>query len=132
MLEKLEKASEARLLAVTSGQTLDDFLINPTTPSTFTETAHIIPFKLSTWKNDREQKKKMVGWQALFHMFPSIRETIKVASISSLSNMLTLEVQDHIAFGKLLFGLQHIASGPTLEKHKRSTNRPSPEKSTSL
>lgn len=115
LVEKLgsmkTSAAEETLFRLTQGRSANDFIADPMTPFATTQAVHIIPFKLAHWKTTKEQTKRMIGWQALYHMFPSIRNILSTSNINSLCNVMTLTLQEHDSFRKFRFGLKHVVSG---------------------
>ncbi|CAG8910015.1 unnamed protein product [Penicillium egyptiacum] len=72
-----------------------------------TECAHIIPFSLGTWKDEKDRKAKDIIWANLVHMFLSL-ETINFAqeNINDTRNAITLVGELHKCFGYFDFAFE--------------------------
>lgn len=82
---------------------------NDTTIRTaITECAHIIPFSLATWRNDRDEQAKHIIWVNLNRCFPSIRNRINFTqeSINETRNAMTLSFDLHKFFGLFYFAFE--------------------------
>lgn len=79
-----------------------------TTQVAITECAHIIPFSLGTWKNDRDEESKHIIWVNLNRCFPSIRNRINFTqdSINETRNAMTMSFDLHKFFGLFYFSFE--------------------------
>jgi hypothetical protein len=95
-----------------------------TTKLAYTECAHIIPFSLGTWKDDRDEQAKHIIWVNLNRCFPSIRNRINFTqdSINETRNAMTLSFDLH-----KFFGLFHFAFEATERQHTYSLKNYQPQ-----
>jgi hypothetical protein len=81
-----------------------------------TEGAHIIPFSYASWdKSSEPPNDSSSAWEELWRCFPRVRqEGLRVETIDSLSNGITLRDSVHREFGRF-----SIAFKPTVSSYQR-------------
>ena len=55
-----------------------------TTPATFTECAHVIPFSLAVWRDQPESYAKDIIWTNLIRHFPALQRESALPGIISM------------------------------------------------
>ncbi|GIC84798.1 HNH endonuclease signature motif containing protein [Aspergillus udagawae] len=73
-----------------------------------TQLAHIIPFSMGHWDNERKAKEIAQCWETLYLLFPSIKDIIKPTTVSTPANVMTMAMSIHQDFGSF-----QIAFRPT-------------------
>ncbi|GFG25701.1 hypothetical protein IFM61606_05653 [Aspergillus udagawae] len=73
-----------------------------------TQLAHIIPFSMGHWENERKAKEIAQCWETLYLLFPSIKDIIKPTTVNTPANAMTMAVPVHQDFGSF-----QIAFRPT-------------------
>jgi hypothetical protein len=70
------------------------------------QAVHIIPFTLSSFRNDIEQQGLNIIWEAIYRYFPSVRSQLGIANINTEENIITMFAPLHYEFGTFHFVLE--------------------------
>ncbi|GFF39501.1 hypothetical protein IFM46972_05898 [Aspergillus udagawae] len=73
-----------------------------------TQLAHIIPFSMGHWDNERKAKEIAQCWGTLYLLFPSIKDIIKPTTVNTPANAMTMAMPIHQDFSSF-----QIAFRPT-------------------
>lgn len=71
----------------------------------YVECAHIIPFSLAKWKNDKEERAKAAIWVHLIRYFPAIESKVNFTrdNINDTHNAMILSLELNRSFGRFDF-----------------------------
>ncbi|KAJ5618174.1 hypothetical protein N7537_003288 [Penicillium hordei] len=81
-----------------------------TSPSTYTDCVHIIPFSLASWSTESEGYAEDIIWTNLIRHFPTI-QAIKFnrENINDTTNAMTMSSELHRSFGRFDFSFEETS-----------------------
>ncbi|KAJ5753568.1 uncharacterized protein N7511_007721 [Penicillium nucicola] len=81
-----------------------------TSPSTYTDCVHIIPFSLASWNSESEGYAKDIIWTNLIRHFPTIQAiNFKRENINDTTNAMTMSSELHRSFGRFDFSFEETS-----------------------
>ncbi|RPA74138.1 hypothetical protein BJ508DRAFT_313163 [Ascobolus immersus RN42] len=83
-------------------------IVNFKVSASSTEAAHIIPHFLGSCTASVSERVRKRNWDALYTLFPSLRDWFGPEQIDSLCNGITLRIEHHAEFGSLRLALRHM------------------------
>ncbi|KAF3028108.1 hypothetical protein E8E15_008260 [Penicillium rubens] len=88
----------------------DSLDASSTSPSTYTDCVHIIPFSLASWSTKSEGYAKHIIWTNLIRHFPTIKAIdFNLESINDTTNAMTMSTNLHQYFGRFDFSFEETS-----------------------